>query len=106
MLGSRLSAEQILKDVEQRIKSVEEELNVSGAIVVAEGRPSCSECMKIEVDTIEDFQKVLAALVRQGIAMGTLPILVLVRKTSNSIAVYGVDMCNQVIASLELELRY
>jgi len=101
-----VSAEQILRGIEELVKKVEEELNIAGAIVVAEGRPSCSECLKIEVDTMEDFEKVLAALVRQGIAMGTLPILLLVRRTSNSIAVYGVDICNQVIASLELELRY
>lgn len=101
-----MSVDKIVNDILEAVKRVEEELNISGAIVVAEGRPSCTDCMRIEVDSVEDFIKVLAAMVRQGIAMGTLPILVMMRKTSNSIAIYGVDMGNQVIASLELELKY
>ena len=101
-----MSADRIVDEVLESVRKVEEELNISGAIVVAEGRPSCTDCMRIEVDSVKDFMKVLAAMVRQGIAMGSLPVLVMIRRTSNSVAVYGVDMCNQVILSLELELRY
>jgi len=96
----------VLSEIERRIRGIEEELGISGAITFARGRPTCEECLRIEVDAIDDFIKIVAAMVRQGIAMGTLPILILERVTSTSVAVYAVDMCNQVIASLELELRY
>jgi len=98
--------DKIVNEVLESVRRVEEELNISGAIIIAEGRPSCSDCLRIEVDNVEGFTRVLAAMVRHGIAMGTLPILVMIRRTSNSVAVYGVDMCNQVIASLELEVKY
>ncbi|NPA96470.1 MAG: hypothetical protein GXO32_02570 [Crenarchaeota archaeon] len=101
-----MSADKILGDLMESVRKVEEELNISGAIVIAEGRPSCSDCLRIEVDSVKDFTRVLAAMVRQGIAVGSLPILVLIRRTSNSVAIYGVNMCDQVIVSLELELKY
>jgi len=96
----------VVSEIEKRIRGIEEELGISGAITFARGRPTCEECLRIEVDSVDDFISVVAAMVRHGVAMGTLPILILERITSTSVAVYSVDMCNQVIASLELELKY
>jgi len=88
------------------IKSIEEELGVAGIIAIAEGSPSCPHCLRIEVNDVDSFLKILEVLAKQGIATGTLPIIVLKKKTTNRIAYYIVNPADQLIVALEHEIKY
>ncbi len=88
------------------IKSVEEELGIADAIALVDGSPSCPQCLRIEVNDADSFLRILYVLARQGIATGALPLIVLRKKTTSLIAFYIVDPSNQLIVSLEHEIKY
>ena len=88
------------KSVEELVESIESELGVVGAVVLAKGSVVCEEkCMRIFVDDFESFRKVLIALVKQGISTGGLPVVVLKREEVDAIELSIVDYIDGLIVT-------
>ncbi len=100
------TAEEIENRVIEAISRAEEELGLSGAVVFVDGTASCSQCIRIEVSDPDSFTKAVVALLRQGIATGALPIIVVKRRTTTSLSFYALDIVNNVMVTLELEMKY
>lgn len=94
------------KEVRETISHVESELNIEGAVVLVEGAPYCSEsrCIRVSVHNLESFKRLLYSLARQGIATGALPLFVLRRCTSTSLAYYILNPVYDLIVEYAIEL--
>lgn len=88
------------------IKSIEEELGVADVIALVDGKPSCPQCLRIEVGDVDSFLRILYVLAKQSIATGAVPIIVLKRRTPSSVSFYIVSPTDQLIVSLEHEIKY
>ncbi|RLG77938.1 MAG: hypothetical protein DRO12_00660 [Thermoprotei archaeon] len=93
---------EVEESLNKMISKVVEELGLIDAVVFVDGRAECVNCVRIQVSNEESFAKALAALLRQGISTGTLPIIVTKFVDRNSLRYSAVDYVNQVVVELSL----
>jgi hypothetical protein len=86
--------------IEEAIEGIESELGVVGAVILAKGSVACEEkCVRIFVEDLESFKKILVALVKQGISTGGLPIVVLENERVDTVEFSIVDYIDGLIVT-------
>ncbi len=98
--------EEVINKIENSIRIVEEELGVAQAVTLIEGVVTCDDCLRIEVCDEDSFIKALAALVKQGLATGSLPIIVAKKVSSSELRYVAVNTVDRVMLSLSMEIKY
>ena len=95
------------KSIEELVREVEAELGISNAVVFAKGNVVCEEsrCIKIFVYDYDSFKNILIALVRQGVATGGLPILVIEKEGISGVEYYIVDYIDGLVVEYVSERR-